>query len=119
MVLTIVLSFAAEPELTRVLVDVIMESCCPTLLVTILCREINVLYSTTVSVETKVEREVLNAFDAAEIVSVERSGWVAIGTDEAAFAAAMEPARKRMDARRDIFASCIAMLEHFTRCTGT
>jgi hypothetical protein len=99
MVLTIVLSFASEPEPTRVLVDVTMESCCPTLLVRVFCREVKVVYSTTVSVETKVERDVLNAFDAAEIISVERSGWVAIGTDEAAFAAAMEPARKRMDAR--------------------
>jgi hypothetical protein len=92
-VLTIVLNPAPVPEATTALVDVIMESCCPTLLVTTFAREVNVLYRTMVSVEMKVEREVLNAFAAAETVAVERSGCVAMGTEETAFAAAMQAAR--------------------------
>ena len=90
--LTIVLS-SAGPVATTALVDVTVESCSPILLVTSLCREVNVLYSTTVSVERKVEKEVLAALDAAVTVKVERSGCTATGTEDAAFAAAMQPAR--------------------------
>lgn len=91
--LTIMLSCATVPEATTALVDVTVESCSPILLVTSLCREVNVLYSMDVSVERRVEKDVLIAFDAAETVSVERIGCVATGTEEAAFAAAMQPAR--------------------------
>jgi hypothetical protein len=46
-----------------------------------------------IEVERIVDREVLNASDTVETVAVERIGCVAIGTDEAALAAAMQPAR--------------------------
>lgn len=92
-VLTSVLSSVTGAEAMIALVAVTMESCSPILLVTSFCREVKVLYSTNVEVERKVERDVLNASDTADAVEVERIGWVAIGTDDAALAAAMQPAR--------------------------
>lgn len=46
-----------------------------------------------VDVERMVDKDVLNTSDTVDKVEVERTGCVAIGTDETALAAAIQPAR--------------------------